>query len=92
MEEILDFIQRRWKKDANWLDGNCYWFAEILKARFPQLKIYYLPIQGHFVCGNGKEFYDWTGLISLQEIPILFSELKKSEPNWYKRIYENCVL
>jgi hypothetical protein len=91
-EEILDFINRRWTKDANWLTGNCYWFAHILTQRFPQLQIYYLPIEGHFVCGDGcGDFYDWTGAISLKESPLLFSKLKTQDPIWYSRLYRDCI-
>jgi hypothetical protein len=39
--EVIEFINRRWKKDANWLDGNCYYFALILKHRFPEGRIWY---------------------------------------------------
>ena len=92
MYEILDFIHRRWRKDANWLDGNCYWFARILQTRFPFLELYYLPIDGHFVCGDGENFYDWTGVVQLEEIPWLFSDIEEQEPNWYNRIWRDCVL
>lgn len=92
MHEILDFIHRRWSKDANWLDGNCYWFAHILQTRFPDLELYYLPITGHFVCGDGYNFYDWSGVVQPEEIPILFSDLKKREPDWYNRIWRDCVM
>ena len=38
-QEILDFINRRFKgTNANWLCGNCYWFARILKDRFDYLE------------------------------------------------------
>lgn len=93
MNEILDFIHRRWQADADWLTGNCYWFAKILQTRFPELKIYYLPIEGHFVCGDGvANFYDWNGLVKLQELPFLFSDIEKNDPLWYQRIWDNCVL
>jgi hypothetical protein len=49
--EILEFIHRRFPQDCHWLDGNCFWFALILKKRFPNVEIFYFPIQGHFVVG-----------------------------------------
>lgn len=61
-QEILDFIKRRFPKDSNWLDGNCYWFAFILCERFPNLQIYYEPVRGHFVAGTPSRYYDWTGV------------------------------
>ena len=36
-EQILAFIKRRFSQDCNWIDGNCYYFATILKTRFPEL-------------------------------------------------------
>lgn len=60
-EEINDFIDRRFPIDCHWLDGNCYWFALILSKRFNYLNIYYEPIDGHFLAGNGETFFDWLG-------------------------------
>lgn len=90
--EILDFIKRRWNKDANWLDGNCYWFAYILKARFPILEIYYLPASGHFICGYNNEYYDWTGMLKIQETPILLSDIQHYDSSWYNRIIKDCMM
>ena len=28
----------------------------------------------------------------LEEIPILFSDLEKQEPDWYNRILRDCVM
>lgn len=91
MKEILDFIQRRWQKNADWLNGNCYWFAKILTERFPFLDIYYLPIQGHFIAGDGNIFFDWAGQLSLNEKPILFSLIKETDITWYNRLIRDCV-
>lgn len=91
MYEILDFIKRRWRKDANWLDGNCYWFAHILKTRFPFLEIYYLPIVGHFICGDGVCFYDWTGVVDPEEVPFLLSDIEKQDGLLYDRLFRDCV-
>lgn len=63
--EVLEFIQRRFKKDCNWIDGNCYYFAVILKDRFPEGKIYYDVIWKHFVFEYQNQFYDWTGIVEL---------------------------
>ena len=89
--EVLDFIKRRWKKDANWLDGNCYWFAKILCERFPFGKIYYLPIQGHFVAKIKDNFYDATGIVSLKEQAYSFEEIKETDPLHYQRLIRDCV-
>ena len=94
MYDILDFTKRRFQEDCHWTDGNCYWFAYILKTRFPELNIYLLPIENHFMAGDGKLFYDWLGehvLEDLPEQPILFEKLQEVDSAWYERLVENCV-
>lgn len=89
-DKILEFIHRRFQNDCNWTNGNCYWFALILKKRFPKVKIYYLPIQGHFVIKSNGSFYDWTGKIVLEEEPIEFLRIQKEDASWYSRIIRDC--
>lgn len=93
-EEILSFIKRRWNVDAHWCTGNCWWFASILLDRFSkyQLKRYYLPIEGHFVVGDGVTFYDWTGKLELEETPYEWEELCKVEPNWTASLITQCKM
>lgn len=95
-KEILNFIKRRWIQDSNWLNGNCLWFAYILNKRFPQLQIYYLPIEGHFICGvpqeNEMSFFDWRGKIIIEEEPILFESIKREDINYYNRLIKDCLL
>lgn len=94
-DEILEFINRRFKKDCNWLDGNCYYFAKILQIRFPKLQLVYLPIEGHFMARDTMKnrFYDWSGAYSEDEVKpfYIWSLLQKEEPALYKRILEDCV-
>ena len=61
-DEVEEFISRRFPVDCNWLDGNCYYFAVILKDRFPEGKICYDVIYGHFVFVYNKNVYDWRGI------------------------------
>ena len=65
-EDIIDFINRRFpntdKSNSNWLKGNCYYFALILKDRFINSEIYYDVIHGHFVTLIGDCLYDASGL------------------------------
>lgn len=42
-------------------DGYCFWFAYILKARFPYGEIYYSPIYNHFVYKAFNRIFDITG-------------------------------
>lgn len=92
INEIIDFIHRRFPIDCNWTNGNCCWFAAILVARFHFLSIYYLPISGHFLAGALGKFFDWTGCVIPDEIPILFDDIEKEDPSWAKRIIRDCVL
>ena len=59
----IDFINRRFKEDCNWINGNCYYFALILRDRFPGGIIYYDVINGHFIYQYNGNYYDWTGII-----------------------------
>jgi len=92
ISEILGFIQRRFPMDCNWTNGNCWWFASILSARFPYLSVYYLPVEGHFIAGALNTYFDWTGQIFPEETPILFKELEKADELWAYRLYRDCVL
>lgn len=90
MGDVLSFIKRRFSDDCHWLDGNCYYFALILCSRFQNLNLYYAPIEGHFVAGDGERFYDWRGLYD-NEKPILLSEIQQSDPLWYKILVRDCI-
>ena len=91
---ILNFIERRFSQDCNWQDGNCYYFAKILTARFPELCIYYLPVQGHFVAGQDNIFYDSTGEVTLweNEKPIKWDTLKDQDPLYAFRVARDCIM
>jgi len=89
--DIKDFIERRWlDTDANWTNGNCYWFAFILVTQFPKLKIYYSPIIGHFVAGDGVHFFDAEGEYIPTEDLISLERIKKKDPCLYKRLLRDC--
>ena len=88
--EVIEFISRRWTLDSHFTDGNCYWFALILTIRFPYLQLYYLPIIGHFIAGDGEKFYDFNGLYTLDESPYPFTQLMNNDPIWGARLLRNC--
>jgi hypothetical protein len=56
------------------------------------LWIYYFPHQGHFVAGNGKEFFDWTGSVKpLENEPtILLCDLMNDDPLWHEHLMRDC--
>lgn len=91
--EVLDFINRRWSStNAHWIDGNCYWFAYILSARFSFLDIYYLPVDGHFVAGNGTMFFDWQGIYEPEKATAIYklSDIEKFDDLWYSHLMRDC--
>ena len=97
MDEILAFINRRFKDNCHWMDGNCYYFAIILKHRFPHLEIVYLAIDGHFMVidPQTKLLYDFQGVHTEDEMNdkiLLFDTIKQEDPSWYGRIIRDCVM
>ncbi len=62
--QVLEFIKRRFPIDNKWTDGNCYYFAVILKSRFSEGIILYDVIDGHFVTHIDGQNYDWSGIVS----------------------------
>ena len=90
-DKVEEFIKRRFKKDCDWVNGNCLWFALILQKRFPGGEIYYLPILGHFLYNIGENFYDWNGRYNISnEERISLNSLKYSDKIWYNRLIEDC--
>ena len=92
---ILDFIQRRWpdyeiNMASNWTSGNCYWFAVILVTRFSELDIYYDPIEGHFVAGDGINFYDINGEYKSENL-LLLEDIKNNDYAHYERLIRDCI-
>ena len=63
-DSVIEFINRRFPNDSNWCTENCYYFALILKDRFPNGAIYYDVIHGHFVFKLNGKYYDHTGIVS----------------------------
>lgn len=59
--EIRKFIYNRFPYDSNWLDKNCYYFAIILKKRFPEATIVYDVSDGHFLVRIEDIYFDWMG-------------------------------
>ena len=70
MTEIESFIKQFKEYDQadvlrdTFRRGQCYWFAYILKGRFPAGRILYEPVEGHFVFRLDGRTYDITGDIT----------------------------
>ena len=66
-DPVIEFLNRRFplEKDCNWVDGNCYYMAAILKSRFPQGDVFYDTIMGHFLFKYNEKFYDFSGEVDV---------------------------
>lgn len=90
--EILDFINRRFPEDnGKWTDGNCFWFALILKTRFQKGSIWYEPIEGHFLFKYDHYFYDWTGLY-MKDTSRAHEFSKEYDERLYERLIRDCIM
>lgn len=92
-EKVLEFIKRRFPVDCNWTTGNCYYFAQILLARFPIGKVYYDPINGHFIFGYHGEYFDYNGEVSVDNTSLIewdfFIDYDFAQ---YQRIVRDCII
>lgn len=97
-KEVKDFIDRRFKSDCQWMNGNCYYFSLILADRFKSYSpcVYYDPIDGHFLCRIGSRFYDFTGEHKYDKSDVekfyKWDELKELDCTWYSRIVRDVLL
>lgn len=96
MNEVEQFISNfkfDYKEEIEvvFTEGNCYYFAVILRERFNGT-IYYLPIDNHFVCKIADDFYDITGKLTLSESPVNWEDLEQQDSAHYKRIVRDCIM
>lgn len=90
-EDVLEFLEKRFKEDCSWTSGNCFYMALILKYRFPGGRIQYEPVDGHFVFFlNGRQ-YDYTGVVSYPDA-LDWEELETLDNTWAKRIVRDCMM
>ena len=94
-ESVLAFIEKFKKLYTEELedifsDGWCYYFAVILLARFGG-RIYYLPVENHFVCKIGNLFYDIKGIVVPDEA-IPWDEYANDDIIHARRIIRDCIM
>jgi hypothetical protein len=92
MDNVIEFINRRFKNDCNWLNGNCYYFSIILKDRFPEGKIFYDVINGHFIFLYNGRYYDWTGYIKPDGYLVEWEQFDKYDSLQKKVIIRDCLM
>lgn len=92
MNKIEEFIFRRFPDDCNWLSGNCYYFALILKDRFPEGIIVYDVIYGHFLLKVSRCVYDFKGKHNIAgKILIEWDKFDKYDPLVKTKIIRDCI-
>lgn len=76
------------------LYGDCYYFAIILKERFPNAIIKYLIIDNHFITEIDGRLYDIRGdvtnLVDTRQL-INWRDMESSDGLLYKRIIRDCI-
>lgn len=91
-DEVIEFIKRRFSVDCNWTCGNCYYFAAILKARFPEGVIYYDVVDGHFVFGYQGKLYDYKGRVRRAIHLVEWDKFDDYDPLLRQRIERDCIM
>lgn len=92
MDIVTAFINRRFKTDCHWLDGNCYYFSLILSDRFPGGCIYYDVILGHFVYFYEGKYYDWSGETQPEGYLVEWSKFDEYDSLQKNSIIEGCLM
>lgn len=89
--EVLEFINRRFPVDCDWLTGNCFYFAIILKSNFKSGDIYYDVINGHFIFLYDGIYYDWSGMVKPDGVLVKWKDFKNYDPLQYEVIVRDCI-
>lgn len=91
-DKVVEFIRRRFNKDCHWLDRNCYYFAMMLKARFPQAVLYYDVIDCHFLSEIDGKFYDWKGLREAGDNTLVeWDKFAEYDKNRMQAVIRGCI-
>ena len=90
-EQVIEFARRFGNVD--WNNGNCYYFAVMLRTRFNG-SVFYDTIAGHFVCRIYDKFYDSNGeYVPLDASAVIgWKEFRKYDELQYRRIIASCIL
>jgi len=90
-DEVLEFIHRRFPWELIWDYENCYYFALILKDRFPGGEIFYDVINGHFSYKYKGKHYDHTGVINPDGYLVNWEKFDDYDSIQKKRIIRDCI-
>lgn len=78
--------------DEKYMNGLCYWFAYILKGRFPEGDVWYEPIMNHFYFVIDDAAFDVRGQVELPGTAIRWDEYENFDPLHYQRVVKYCIL
>lgn len=84
--------------EAVFTEGNCYYFALILKSIYTEGRIIHIAPINHFVLQYDNSFYDITGKIDIFESHYAncdfqdFENLQYDDPIEYNRLMRDCIL
>lgn len=92
---VIEFINEFAKagpqvKDC-FLHGNCFWFAYILRGRFPKGYIVYDAVANHFGFKLNDEVYDITGKVSDLYNWESWGAYHLKDPKHAERIEKYCI-
>lgn len=92
--QIIDFIKHFQNEGtiSTFMEGCCYWFAHILKARFVFGKIVYEPIIGHFLYQFGDKVYDIRGEVDSENLHLEDWDKYEINSPHRKRVHNDCIL
>lgn len=89
--EIERFI-RLFDNDQKFINGLCFWFAYILKGRFPNGEIWYDQIENHFYFVIKNKAYDVSGSVQLPITAMRWSDYEAFDYLDYNRVIKYCIL
>ena len=79
--------------DCNWMDGNCFYYAYMLKQIFPLGTIVYDVIYGHFMLRYMDRYFDYTGEREYDPewYIVEFDKLDQYDVKVEERIYRDVI-
>lgn len=92
LEFINEFAKGGYQVNKCFLHGNCYWFAYILRGRFPKGRIVYNAVENHFGFKLNDEVYDIRGIVTDLGDWEDWGTYHLKDPKHAKRIEKYCIL
>lgn len=89
---INEFAKGGYQVHKCFLHGNCYWFAYILRGRFPKGRIVYNIVENHFGFKLNDEVYDIRGIVTDLGDWEDWGTYHLKDPKHAKRIEKYCIL